>query len=432
MEEKSLQYLKDPETIEASKATLVSGIISAAADVDPTTVATLAIAGASLVYRLEWLVILVIPMFSIVQMIGTHVATVGREGLQSAVRRRYGAYVAMLSLICIVGVNVITYAADLEAGAAALNLLTPISYAWFLIPISTAVVLLLVLGSMERMRRVLIVLPLAFVSYVATTFIVHPNWHDVAQGLIPRLEPSNEFISIVIAVIGTTLTTYSYYWQTVEVANEAPPKRAVWALQLASIPGTLMTGAVLWFILIGTASTLGVHHKLVNTAQEAAQALTPIAGKWASDIFGVGLFGSAMLALPVIAAGTASAVSSTFRWGGSLDKRPREARRFYATLFIGVAMSTALALVGITPIKLLFWASIAGGIGTPVTLGLLVTLSRSRRMMSGDITPGWLATAGWFVTAVIALAVVSPYPLALSSETLSGVRAPSNASRIAL
>jgi Mn2+/Fe2+ NRAMP family transporter len=260
---------------------------------------------------------------------------------------------------------------------------------------------------MDRVRGVLIVLPLAFLAYVFTTFAVHPNWHEVALGLIPRPRADNVYISTMIAVIGTSLTTYSYYWQTIEIATDAPPKRALRAVQLAAIPGTLITGAVLWFIYIGTAATLGVQHKTVNTAQDAAQALAPIAGKFASDIFGIGLFGSAMLALPVLAAGTASAVSSTFRWGGSLDKRIHEARRFYATLFIGVATATALALFRIPPIQLLFWASIGGGIGTPVTLGLLVMLSRSRRTMSGDIVPMWLAIAGGVITAIITIASIA-------------------------
>jgi Mn2+/Fe2+ NRAMP family transporter len=343
-------------------------------------------------------------MFTIVQAIGTQVAAVCREGLQSSVRRRYGFGVALLSLACILGVNVITYAADLEAGAAALNLLTGVAYAWFLLPISVGIVMLLLFGTMEKVRRVLIVLPLAFLAYIATTFLAHPHWHDVAAGLIPRVQGDNAYVSTIIALIGTALTTYSYYWQTVEIAAEAPPRRAVWALQLAAIPGTLITGAVLWFILVGTAATLGVHHKSVDTAQEAAQALAPIAGKWAALVFGVGLFGSAMLALPVLAAGTANAVASTFRWGGSLDKPFSEAKRFYATLFIGVATGTAFTLFAIPPIKLLFIASIAGGIGTPVTLALLVLLSRDHKMMGGEIAPAWLAASGWVVTGVITMA----------------------------
>ncbi len=343
-------------------------------------------------------------MFTIVQAIGTQVATVCREGLQSAIRRRYGLWIALLSLVCILGVNIVTYAADLEAGAAALHLLTPIPYEWWLVPISLGIVVLLIFSNMERMRRVLIVLPLAFLAYVATTFLARPNWHAVALGFIPHFKNDNLYVSTIIALIGTALTTYSYYWQTVEIADEAPPKRAVWAIQLAALPGTLITGLVLWFILVGTAATLGVHHKSINTAQEAAQALAPIAGKWASMVFGIGLFGSSMLVLPVLAAGTANAVSSTFRWGGSLDKHPRDAKRFYATLFVCVATGTAFTLLAIPPLKLLFIASIAGGIGTPVTLSLLVLLSRDRKMMHGEIAPAWLSTAGWVITGIITAA----------------------------
>lgn len=396
--------LHDPEAVEASKHTFVSGIISAASDIDPTTVATLAIAGASLVYGLEWLVILIVPMFTIVQMIGTQVATVSREGLQSAVRRRYGTGIAIVSLGCILFVNLVTFAADLEAGAAALSLIFPLRYEWFVLPLAVVVTVLLMFGTMDEVMRVLIILPLAFLAYVATTFIAHPDWHQVALGFVPRIQSNSTYISTVIALIGTALTTYSYYWQTVEIAADQPPKRAVWALQVAAIPGTLLTGAVLWFILVGTAATLGLHHKSVDTAQEAAQALAPIVGKWASLIFGVGLFGSAMLSLPVLAAGMASATSSTFRWGGSLDKRPWEAKRYYWTLAIGVTIATALTFAGVPPIKLLFWASIAGGFGTPITLALLVLLSRDRETMGDGIAPGWLAGAAWTVTAVITLA----------------------------
>ena len=353
---------------------------------------------------MEWLLVLIVPMFTIVQAIGTQVATISREGLQSAVRRRYGLWISMLSLVCILGVNVITYAADLEAGADALSLLTHVRYEWFLVPLSIAVVALLVFGTMDKIRRVLIILPLAFLAYVATTFLAHPNWHQVALGFVPHLKNDNDYVSTIVALIGTALTTYSYYWQTIEIAAEAPPKRAVWAIQIAALPGTLITGAVLWFILVGTAATLGVHHKSIDTAQEAAAALAPFAGKWASIVFGIGLFGSALLALPVIAAGTANAVSSTFRWGGSLDKKYAEAKRFYATLFVGAATGTAFTLLAIPPIKLLFIASIAGGIGTPVTLALLVLLSRDKKTMGEQIAPAWLSTGGWIVTGAITLA----------------------------
>lgn len=398
---------EDEEVAEASKQSLISGIVSAAADNDPTTVATLAVAGASIVYGLEWLLILVVPMFSIVQAIGTKVAAIAREGMQSSIRRRYGFAVALVSLFCITSVNVITYAADLSAGAAAMHLLTGTGYRWWLIPLSLVVGVLLSWGTLDKIRRVLIVLPLAFVAYVVAAFFAHPNWHDVAAGLIPHLSTDHLYVSTVIALIGTTLTVYSYYWQTVEVAAEAPPQIAIGAVQVAAIPGTVLTGVVLWFILIGTAATLGVHHHAVQTAQDAAEALAPIAGKWAATVFGFGLLGSALLALPVIAAGTANAVASTFRWSGSLDKQPANARRYYATLFIAIATGTALTFVGVEPITLLFSASIAAGFATPITLAMLVMLGRDERLMGKDKVGLPLTWAGWIVTAIVTLAAIA-------------------------
>jgi Mn2+/Fe2+ NRAMP family transporter len=397
----------DGAVVEASKESFVAGIVSAAADNDPTTVATLAIVAASLLYGLEWLLLLIVPMFTIVQAIGTQVAAVTREGMQAAIRRRYGTLVAWISLVGIVAVNIVTYAADLDAGAAALSLLTHLDFRWFVVPVSVAIVLLLMFGTMDRIRRVLIVLPLAFVAYIAAAFLAHPHWHDVLLGFIPHVSGNATLVSSIVALIGTSLTVYSYYWQTVEVAADAPPKRAILAVQLSALPGPLITGVVMWFILIGTAATLGVTHHQVETAQDAAQALAPVAGKWASVIFGVGLFGSALLALPVIAAGSANVVSATFRWGGSLDKKPLQARRFYATLFIAVATGTAITFLNVRPMSLLFYASIAAGFATPITLALLMLLSRDAATMGKKPVNITLTVAGWCVTALVTAAALA-------------------------
>jgi Mn2+/Fe2+ NRAMP family transporter len=398
---------RDPKVKQAAKESFLSGIVSAAADNDPTTVATLAVIGGSLVYGLEWLLVLVVPMFTIVQAIGTQVAAITREGMQAAIQTRYGRVVGAVSLVAIVAVNVVTYAADLDAGAAALALLAPIDYRWFVIPISACILALLVFGTMNKIRTVLALVPIVFLTYVAAAFLAHPQWGDVARGLIPHMRWNKEYVSSAIALIGTTLTVYSYFWQTVEVAAEAPPKKALAGVELAALPGTLVTGAVLWFILIGTAATLGVHHHHVQTAQDAAKALEPVAGRWASIIFGIGLFGSAMLALPVIAAGSANAINATFGWKGSLDKKPREAKRFYAVLFISVATATGLTFLPIRPIALLFSASIVAGFATPFTLALLVMLGSDSRTMGKSAVPVPLRIAGWCVCGIVTLAAIA-------------------------
>lgn len=165
----------DKEVERASLRSLGSGLVSAAADNDPTTVATIAIAGASLTYGLEWLLVLVIPMFAVVQAIGTQVAAVAHNGLQGAVRHRYGTVIAWVSLLCIAAVNIVTYAADLGAGAAAISSIVPVKAIWWLLPISVVVAVLLAFGTVEKIRTILTLLPLAFLAYVAAAFLAHPN-----------------------------------------------------------------------------------------------------------------------------------------------------------------------------------------------------------------------------------------------------------------
>lgn len=390
----------DRATARASQHAFVDGIVSAASDNDPTTVATLAVTGASIVYALNWLLLLVIPMLMVVQSIGTQVAGIAREGMMAAIRRRYGVVVATVALISLIAVNIVTYAADLEAGAAALGLLTHTQYTPWMIPLSVFVALLLTLGTFAKIRGVLALLPLAFLAYVAALFVVHPDWHAMAAGFVPHIEGSSNFVSAIIAMLGTTLTAYSYFWQTVEIAKDAPPRRSIRTIALASLPGTVLTGLILFAILCVTAATLGVHHHDVQTAEDAARALQPIAGAWASIIFSIGLLGSSLLALPVLAAGTAVAVATTYRWGGSLDKQPPNAKRFYGALYGLIVLATALAFAGVQPIKLLFIASIAGGIATPITLGLLVALGRDRRTMGERVISVPLATSGWAIVAI--------------------------------
>lgn len=397
----------DREVRSASKRSLLSGIVSAAADNDPTTVGTLAIAGAAVAYRLEWVLLVVVPMFVVVQAIGTQVATVARKGLQLAIRRRYGMKLAALSMFCILAVNLVTYAADLSAGGAALELITNVAARWWIVPISIAVALLLAFGTVEKVRGLLAILPLAFLAYIASALLAHPNWSAVAHGLIPHISGGGQDVAIVIALIGTTLTVYSYYWQTIEIAQDAPPRRALGLIQLSTLPGTLLTGIVLWFIFIGTAATLGVGHHSVHSAQDAARALEPAAGRWAGLVFGVGLLGSALLALPVIAAGTGYAIASTFGWHGSIDLKPGQAKWYYAVIFAGIGLATAVALLPIQAMTLLFTASIAAGFATPITLAMLVALGRDRATMGSKRIAPPLAWAGWTVAAIVTIAAVA-------------------------
>lgn len=300
---------------------MVPGIISAASDNDPTTVASLAVIGSTTVYGLGWLVLLAIPMLAVVQAISSQLGVVAKgSGLEDIVRQRYGVVSAVVVLLAVLVVNILTFSADLEGGGAALQLLTGLPYQWWIIPLAGLSAALLIWVNYARIQSILIYIPLAFLAYIAAALLAHPDWQRILiDSFIPHFERSEAYTAGAIALLGTTLTAYAYVWQGIETAEERPPLRRLGLVQIDSTVGAVTAGITFWFIVIATGATLGVHHRTVETAEQAASALTPFAGRFASVLFGVGLLGSALLALPVLLATPAYVVAEMFRWVGQLD-----------------------------------------------------------------------------------------------------------------
>jgi Mn2+/Fe2+ NRAMP family transporter len=381
------------------------GIVSGASDNDPTTVASLAVIGSSTTYGLSWLVLLVIPMLSVVQAISAQIGLVTNTGLETVVRKRYGKGWALLALLSVLIVNLMTLAADLEGGGAALSLLINLDYRWFIIPLAALAGFMLILGNYKEIQRVLVYLPLIFLSYVAAAFLARPNWRDVLHNsLIPHFSFTTPMISGAIALLGTTLTAYAYVWQTIEMSEETTPLSRLGLVQVDATLGTIIAGATFWFIVIATGATLGVHHKIVQTAQDAANALTPFAGRWAKLLFGMGLLASALIAIPVVSATSAYVASEMFGWGGGIDKKFWRAKNFYVILIALLAVGTGVALVGVPPIKLLFISSIAGGLATPITLTMMMLIAGDHHVMKRKTLSPILLVSGWVVTGVVTTA----------------------------
>jgi Mn2+/Fe2+ NRAMP family transporter len=375
------------------------GIVSGASDNDPTTVGTVAVVGSTTAYALGWVALLIFPMLAVVQAIAARVASVTGRDLGDLVSRRYGRRALAVLVISVVAVTLLTLAADLKAGAAALGLLLHADLRWLILPVAAAVLALLFLGTQERVRRVLEFLALAFFAYVLSAFAAHPRWSAVLHGsLIPSWHWQSDYTQGALALLGTTLTSYVYVWETIEVSEERPSERAG---QVDAITGAFFVVAVFWFILVATGATLGVHHHQVQTAEDAARALRPVAGAAASSIFGIGLFASAMLAMPVLVATSAHLISVERRWTRGLSRSPRQARQFYATMAVTLAIAAAVSFIGISPISLLYVASIAGGIGTPVSLVFLLLVSRDRPTMGPRRVSRLLGGAGYAVAAVV-------------------------------
>src|SRR5579872_3530460 len=381
------------------------GLISGASDNDPTTVATMSVVGASTVYGLSWLVVLIYPMLAAIQMISAQVGVASRHGLQRCVRSRYGRSWGLVLLISVVAVNLVTIAADLEAGAASLALLFHVDLRWFVVPYGALLLSVLLFGSYDNVQRVLKYVLLVFGAYIVAAFLAHPDWSAVLRATVqPKLSLSTTYIQGALALLGTSLTSYAYVWETIEESEEHPPVSSLGLARADAGVGMFVAVAIFWFTLVATGATLGVRHEQVQTAEQAARALQPAAGSLASDLFAVGLLASSIIAVPVLAATTGYVLGQEFGWRRGLSKRVSRARLFYGTIVATVLLAVLASFTGIRPIQLLFVASIAGGLGTPISLAMLLLIARDRATMRGHPVGFVLTAIGWatftLVTAI--------------------------------
>lgn len=383
------------------KRSLGPGFVAGASDVDPTTVASLAVVGAATGFTLSWLVVLLLPMIAIVQSIAAAVGS-AQTSIQGSIRRQYGLALALLALVAVVAVNLVTLAADLEAGAESLKLLTGVPREVFVLPFAAGVAWLLVARSYLRIERFLSYLPFIFIAYGISAVLARPDWGALLHSLlVPHFNFTPVVVTGALALLGTTLTSYVYYWESIEVAERGTLPAQARSMKANAAWGALAPGICFLFILVATATTLGKTNASVQTAADAALALEPLAGKWATELFAVGLLASAVLAVPILAGTSAYAVTQTFGMRGSLDDSWRDARVFYAVLIGSLAFAAAVAFAGFSPIALLYWASVAGGLATPLTLWLLLAIASNRAVLGENRIRGWLLVGGCAVAAIV-------------------------------
>jgi len=382
-------------------------LVSAASDNDPTNVGTAAAVGAQTGYQLSWVALLVAPLLGIVLTIAAQVGAVARDDLQSLTVKRYGRGAAAVLLVSVVVVNLVTIAADLQAGAAGIGLLAGVDSRWLVAPLGLALAGLLLAGKYGQVVAVLRYLMLGFAAFGAAVVLAHPDWPRLLQAsLVPALSLSRDQVAGGLALLGTTLTSYVYVWETIGRGMEEPADGTADGGGLAraragAIIGAVFTAVILWFMLVASAATLGRHHQTVTSAQDAAGALRPLAGSAAADLFAAGLVTSAVIALPVLMATTAYVVGAHFNWRRGLSERVGRARGFYAILVASTGLALAVTLAGIPVIGMLVAASVIGGFGTPIGLVILVRLARDPQVMGPWRVSRRLAIAGWTVAVIV-------------------------------
>ena len=381
------------------------GLVSGASANDPTTVGSIAVVGATTGYALAWLVVLLLPMLAVIQAIAASVAAISQMSLQQAILQKYGRGTAVVAAIAVVLISLFTLSADVQAGAQALALLFGVPHYYFVVPLVGVAGWLLATKSYLKIERLLASFTLIFLCYIASAILARPNWGEVLHAILwPHVAFAPLFLTGAIALLGTTLTSYVYFWESIEVAERRPPLSQLRAVNADAVLGMLVAGSSFLFILIATAATLGKHHVAIATAADAALALKPLAGGWDEVLFGVGIFASAAIAIPVITATNGYVVAQTLGRPAGLASLPRDARFFYGVIYSSLAVAAVLALLPIPTIAFLFWASVAAGIVTPITLALAVLVARDRATMRGRPIGAPLACAGWLVTAIVTAA----------------------------
>jgi NRAMP (natural resistance-associated macrophage protein)-like metal ion transporter len=399
------------------------GLVSGAADDDPSGIATYSQTGAAYGLQLIWMSLFTLPMAIVVQEMCARIGLVTGRGLAENIRRTFPRWVLFVCMALLFAANTFNIAADISAMSGAVGLLLPgINFFAVVIAFALASLGLQIFLSYPLYARYLKILALVLLSYIATGLIIHLDWGVVlAHTVIPSLSFSKDQIFLVCAILGTTISPYLFFWQASQEVEEEKERgktsiRArrgssnleIWNMRIDVVSGMVISELVMFFIIAVCASTLFTHGITnVKTAADAAAALRPLAGDWAYLLFAVGIIGTGLLSIPVLAGASAYALAETFHWHEGLSKKMRQAEGFYGVIIISMVVAVAIDLLGIDPIKALIYSAVGNGIVAPIILCFIVLLASSKKVMGVRKNAPTTALAGWLITGLMAVAGVA-------------------------
>jgi Mn2+/Fe2+ NRAMP family transporter len=397
------------------------GIVTGAADDDPSGIATYSQIGAQFGYGMAWTMTLAFPLMSATQEIAARIGSTTGHGIATNLRRHYPRWVLDVLVFSLFVANTINLGADIAAmGDAAKLLIGGYMQVW-MIAIAAASLIAEIFLSYARYASILKWLTLSLFAYVAAVFMAHADWHAALIGaLVPQLAFTGASMTALVAVLGTTISPYLFFWQSSQEVEElarkhqkplcVAPKAAgpeLRRIRIDTLVGMFFSDIVAIFIIFATAATLhthGITH--INTSVQAAQALAPIAGKFASAVFAIGIIGTGLLALPVLAGSASYAVCEAFRWNTGLNRKPLQARAFYAIIAGAMLLGVGLAFTPIDPMKALYWSAVVNGVLAAPLMAIMLLIGSNPRIMNKLTLPPVLKTIGWVATAVMAAAAV--------------------------
>ena len=401
------------------------GLITGASDDDPSGIATYSQVGAQFGYDLGWTLLFSWPLMCAIQEISARIGRVTGRGIAGNFKRHFPAPLVYGVVGLLVIANVINLGADLGAMAAALQLLIGGPMLLYVALFGAISVLLEAFVRYTRYVSVLKWLSLTLLAYVAVAFVVHMPWGTVAQHLvIPRIQWNAAYLTAVVAILGTTISPYLFFWQAEEEVEEVRERANARPLQRApeqssaafrrigwdTLMGMAISNIVALFIVLTTAATLNAHGVTdIQTSSQAAQALRPIAGQFVFLVFGLGIIGTGMLALPVLGSSAAYAVGEIAGWHVGLARKVKRAKAFYVTIAVATLVGVILNFTPIDPIKALFWSAVVNGVAAVPVMAMMMLLTTRGEAMGPFRLHGGLKIIGWAATLVMALAAVGMF-----------------------
>jgi NRAMP (natural resistance-associated macrophage protein)-like metal ion transporter len=403
-------------------ARLGPGLITGASDDDPSGIATYSQAGAQFGYAMCWVMLFCFPLMAAIQEISARIGRVTGHGIAGSIRMHYPRWLLYAIVALLLAANIINLGADLGAMAAALKLLIggPIHY--YVVGFAILCTWLEVFSSYERYVAILKWLSFVLLSYVAVALVVHVPWGEVLyRTLVPNISLSTDYVVTVVAVLGTTITPYCFFWQSSEEAEEEQidpaarpliedPQEApaqMRRIRFDTYVGMGYSNLISLFIIVSTAATLNASGITdIQTSAQAAEALRPIAGVFTFALFAAGIIGIGLLAVPVLAGSGAYALGEALGWTTGLDRKPLDAKGFYATIAVSTLIGIGINFIGLDPIKALFWSAVINGVVAVPLMVIIMLMAMRPDVMGRFVLPRPLWAMGWLCTAAMAIAVV--------------------------
>jgi NRAMP (natural resistance-associated macrophage protein)-like metal ion transporter len=416
--------IKQPERPKLLQV-LGPGLITGASDDDPSGIATYSQAGAQFGFNMGWLMLFSWPLMCAIQEISARIGRVTGRGIAGNLKRHYPKPVLAVLVGLLLVANTINLGADLGAMAAALKLVIGGPQLLYVAAFAVISAVLEIFVRYARYVSVLKWLTLALFAYLGVAFVVHIPWGSVAYRVVaPHIDWTPAYITVLVAIFGTTISPYLFFWQAgaeVEAVNEQDdakplaraPRQAPEAfarIRLDTYIGMAFSNLVALFIIITCAATLNAHGIAnIQTSAQAAEALRPIAGAAAFAVFALGIVGTGLLAVPVLAGSAAYAVGEAFGWRVGLARKFSRAHAFYGTIVVATLVGAALNFAPVDPIKALFWTAVINGVVAVPVMVMMMFLGSRRDVMGRFTLPPLLKAAGWLATGVMAVAVAAMF-----------------------